>query len=142
MSQAEIRAFICCESELAYQALKLTLSSIECVRIVGYSTDGLSGVEQILRTKPDIALLAARLTLLDTPEVIKQIRHQHPETRLVVVAQAGEDEEVAAAIESGADAFCYEPAFATLELLSAIHSALAARRNQRANGSANGTTKA
>src|SRR5271155_3379718 len=106
MTLGDISAFVCAESEVACHALKLTLGEIDCLEIVGIATDGMSGLEQIMRLKPDIALVSTYLPLMDGVDVIRHIKERCPSVKVIVIAHAGEDDAVAAALEAGAHASC------------------------------------
>lgn len=68
--------------------------------------DGVAGLAEIERTKPDVAIVDLGLPGMDGIELTRRLRQSLPETRVVIVTMSDIAEEVLAALAAGADAYC------------------------------------
>jgi NarL family two-component system response regulator LiaR len=74
--------------------------------VVGEASDGLAGLDAILRERPDVAVIDIGIPGLDGIALTQRVRAEHPETRVVIVTMIDLEEEVLAALAAGADAYC------------------------------------
>ncbi|MGA8534212.1 MAG: response regulator transcription factor, partial [Candidatus Tumulicola sp.] len=74
--------------------------------IVAESADGPSGLEAILRERPDVAVIDIGLPGLDGIALTQRVRVEMPPVRVVIVTMIDLEEEVLAALAAGADAYC------------------------------------
>ncbi len=74
--------------------------------VVGEAADGLSGLETIVRERPDVAVIDIGLSGLDGIALTQRVRVEAPAVRIVIVTMIDLQEEVLAALAAGADAYC------------------------------------
>jgi len=90
---------------LTRAGLRTALAS-EGLSIAGEAADGPSGLEAVLRARPDVAVIDIGLPGMDGIELTRQIRAQAPATRVVIVTMSDIEHEVLASLAAGADAYC------------------------------------
>lgn len=73
--------------------------------VVADASDGLRAVDQAVATRPDVMILDMELPLLDGVSVIKRVRREAPGVRIVVFTAFDRDDQIAGAIESGAEGY-------------------------------------
>jgi NarL family two-component system response regulator LiaR len=98
------RVVIVEDHALTRAGLRTTLESF--CEVVGEASDGLSGLEVILRERPDLAVIDIGLPGLDGIALTQRIREDLPGIRVVIVTMIDLEEEVLAALAAGADAYC------------------------------------
>ncbi len=74
--------------------------------VVGEAADGLRGLEEASRLRPDIAVVDLGLPGLDGIDLTRRLRQAVPATRVVILTMHDLDTEVLAALAAGADAYC------------------------------------
>ena len=75
------------------------------IRIVGQCSDGLEAVELILNLKPDFAVLDLNMPKLSGLEVIRKLRQQRAETKLIVLSITRDDNVIRELFQSGANGY-------------------------------------
>jgi DNA-binding NarL/FixJ family response regulator len=76
------------------------------VRVVGEASTGEEAVKQALRTHPDVVVMDIRMPGMDGIEASKEIKRQLPDTEIVMVTAAEQDEEqLFRAIDAGARSY-------------------------------------
>lgn len=73
--------------------------------VAGEAADGIAGWELVARERPDVALIDIGLPGMDGIALTHRIRHELPQTRVVIVTMIDAEEEVLAALAAGADAY-------------------------------------
>ena len=101
--------------------------------VVGEAENGLRGLEEVRRTRPDVALLDIQMPVMDGVEATARIVTEVPETKVLVLTTFGSDDYVFAALAAGASGFLLKDVRPE-QLLEAV---AAVARGQRAccNGS-------
>lgn len=84
------------------------LKGIGC-DVVGDAPNGLEGVEQYKKLKPDLVTMDITMPVMDGLEALKAIRQHDPDARVVMVSSMGQREFVLGAIKSGAVGFILKP---------------------------------
>lgn len=79
-----ISVFLCDDVAAIRALLRLVLEDDPGIEVVGEAGDGLTGVEEIARLQPDVALLDLSMPGIDGLEAIPLIRERSPRTRIVV----------------------------------------------------------
>ncbi len=73
------------------------------------AADGEQGLQLILDTRPDIALIDIGLPRLDGYEVARRVREQIPQVRLVALTGYGQTDDVLRAKQAGFDRHLVKP---------------------------------
>ena len=102
--------------------LEQTLAERPDLTVVGQAEDGYLGVEATLKLKPDIVVMDIGLPRLDGIAATEQIKRQLPDVRVVMLTSHTTENEIIAALSSGADAYCIKGANVD-RLLAAIAAA-------------------
>lgn len=91
------------------------------VEIVGEAADGRQVLDQVHALQPEVVIMDLHLTVLDGLTVIRMIKQQWPDIRIVVLTMYATAR--TAALAAGADAFLLKGC-PTGELLTAVRSGL------------------
>jgi DNA-binding NarL/FixJ family response regulator len=84
---------------------RLLLEQVEDIVVVGEADDGDTGVELVLRLRPDVVLMDVRMPRLDGLAATERILSGAPGTRVVVLTTFDVDDYVFAAMRLGASGF-------------------------------------
>jgi DNA-binding NarL/FixJ family response regulator len=101
-----VRVFIADDQPLMRQGFRMILSSQPGIEVVGEAADGLSALEGISRTHPDVVLMDIRMPGLDGIEATRQIQG----ARVLILTTFGHDEYVVEALLAGASGFLLKDA--------------------------------
>jgi NarL family two-component system response regulator LiaR len=105
MNDGAIRIVIVEDHSLTRAGLRLALEDAGFV-VAGESSDGLKGLDEVIRLSPDVAIVDVGLPGIDGIELTRRIRGSKPDTRVVILTMHDLDTEVLAALAAGADAYC------------------------------------
>jgi DNA-binding NarL/FixJ family response regulator len=75
------------------------------IEVVGEAGSGAEALELATRLRPDLVLLDIRMPGSDGIRVTQQIRHQLPETRVLIFTSYEEDEQLHSALRAGAHGY-------------------------------------
>jgi two-component system, NarL family, response regulator LiaR len=100
------KVFIVEDDPMMQLGLEQSLASYPGLTVVGRADDGYTAVEEALRLKPDIIVMDIGLPRLDGIAATQQIKAALPEVRIVMLTSHTTENEVIAALSSGADAYC------------------------------------
>jgi DNA-binding NarL/FixJ family response regulator len=114
------------DHKLLREGLKSILASEREFQIVGEAQDGQEAIRLIRVVKPDVVLLDLTMPRLDGFSVMRAIKGECPETRILVLTVHESDQYVHEAFRAGADGYCLKDASRD-ELLMAIRSTLEGR---------------
>jgi DNA-binding NarL/FixJ family response regulator len=117
-----MRILIIEDDPLMQLGLEQALSEQPDFEIVGQASDGLAGVQLALSLKPDLIVMDIGLPRLDGIAATKQIKEGLPNAHVVMLTSHTLQQEVIAALASGADAYCIKGASLD-RLLAAIEAA-------------------
>jgi DNA-binding NarL/FixJ family response regulator len=101
----EIRVLLVEDHFLARMALRSVLSGHSQIRIVGEASDGEEGMKLYRSLQPDVVVLDLRLPRMSGFELIEQLRHEFPKTRIVVLSNYQGSEDIYRALRFGAMAY-------------------------------------
>lgn len=87
------------------QGISALLTSNPEYEVVGEAEDALEGIRCCLRLKPCILFLDVRMPKMNGLEVIKDIRRQCPETRIIILSAYMDEEFLHAALNQGAHGY-------------------------------------
>lgn len=117
-----MRILIVEDDPLMQLGLEQALGEQPDFEIVGQASDGLAGVQLALSLRPDLVVMDIGLPRLDGIAATKQIKEGLANVHVVMLTSHTMQQEVIAALASGADAYCIKGASLD-RLLSAIEAA-------------------
>lgn len=115
--------FIVEDHQLFREGLKSMLNSRDDIEIVGEAQDGLEGIRRIRRLKPDLVLLDLSMPKMGGISVMKEVKHEFPDMRILALTIHESDQYVLEAFEAGTDGYCIKDA-SRRELMLAVDSVL------------------
>lgn len=104
--QKLIRVLIAEDHELTRIGLSHSLQKCTFVEVVGDAEDGQEAVIKTKALKPDIILMDLGMPVLDGIQATQQIKTILPETKIIILTSHKQQNEVLAALTSGANAYC------------------------------------
>jgi DNA-binding NarL/FixJ family response regulator len=117
-----MRILIVEDDPLMQLGLEQALGEQPDFEIVGQASDGLAGVQLALSLRPDLVVMDIGLPRLDGIAATKQIKEALANVHVVMLTSHTLQQEVIAALASGADAYCIKGASLD-RLLAAIEAA-------------------
>jgi DNA-binding NarL/FixJ family response regulator len=100
-----IKVAIVDDDALVRAGLSLILGGASDVEIVGEADDGVSGLEMIRRTSPDVVLMDIRMPRLDGLQATARLMRANEPPRVIVLTTFDADEYVVQALGDGASGF-------------------------------------
>ncbi|MFD8492817.1 response regulator [Amycolatopsis sp. NPDC059657] len=100
-----IRVVLADDEPLIRAGVAAILGSDERVEVVAEVSDGRAAVDEVLRTRPDVALLDIQMPKLDGLAAAEEIRRVRPETGVIMLTTFGEDAYIERALSVGASGF-------------------------------------
>lgn len=114
-----IRVLVADDHTIVRETLVAALdASGECL-VVGQAADGIDAVEQCLRLHPDIAIVDISMPRLNGIEVVRRLRAELPQMRILVLTMHQEEEYVLHMLRAGAAGYLRKDA-AMAELIEAV----------------------
>jgi DNA-binding NarL/FixJ family response regulator len=121
--KSKCRIVIVEDHQLFREGLKSMLNSRDDITIVGEAEDGLEAIRQIRKTTPDLVLLDLSMPKLGGISVLREVKRELPETRILALTIHESDQYVLEAFEAGTDGYCIKDA-SRKELMLGIDSVL------------------
>ena len=118
----QIRVLIVDDHAVVREGLRAFLGLQDGIEIVGEAADGIGAVEEALRARPDVVLMDLVMPRLDGVAAMRELRHQVPEARVIVLTSFLDDERVLPAIQAGAAGYLLKNA-EPVELARAVREA-------------------
>ncbi len=106
MADKNISILIAEDHEITRVGLKLTLEQAQDFMVIGEAQDGEIAVRKTDELKPNIVLMDIGLPLMDGIEATQQIKSNHPDVRVIMLTSHDNDQDIFAALSSGADGYC------------------------------------
>ena len=104
--QKEVSVIIVEDYKLTRMGLKSSLEEFDGISVVGESEDAEKGLLLINRLKPDVILMDLGLPGMNGIEATTRIKMENPDLKVIILTSHERDEEVLAALGSGANAYC------------------------------------
>jgi DNA-binding NarL/FixJ family response regulator len=114
-----MRILIADDNELVRRGICGVLSSEPDWEICGEASDGPSAVQKAREVRPDVILLDVSMPRLSGFETARQIRHQLPAAKILIISQDDPAALLPSALQAGADG-CLDKAVIAHELIPAI----------------------
>jgi DNA-binding NarL/FixJ family response regulator len=121
--EEKYRVFIVEDHHLFRDGLKAMLGGREDIDLIGEAQDGLEAIRKIRRLQPDLVLLDLSMPKLGGVSVMKEVKREFPDTRILTLTIHEADQYVLEAFKAGADGYCIKDANRD-ELMLAIDSVL------------------
>lgn len=115
-----IRTAIVEDHALTRAGVKTALQQTGDIAVVAEAADGKSGLAEIQRTRPDVAVIDIGLPGIDGIELTRRLRAELRELRIVILTMHDLDSEILAALAAGADAYVVKASDAS-NLITAVH---------------------
>jgi DNA-binding NarL/FixJ family response regulator len=109
-----IRVVIVEDHALVRAGLRTSLEAVG-ITVAGEASDGIAGLAEIARLRPDVAVVDLGLPGKDGITLTRELKATPDPPRVVILTMHELDDEVLAALAAGADAYCVkssDPAFA------------------------------
>ncbi len=127
MDEDKTKVVIVEDHKLFREGLKALLSDREGLEVVGEAGDGIEAIRTVKQCRPDILLLDLSMPKMNGISVMKEIKSQFPEIKIMALTIHESDQYVLEAFEAGADGYCLKDAGRN-ELMVAVDSVLAGKR--------------
>jgi DNA-binding NarL/FixJ family response regulator len=102
---ATVKVLLIDDDALVRAGLRLILSSADDIEVVGETDDGAGAVAAVRNYRPDVVLMDIRMPRLDGITATAALRRLDPAPQVVVLTTFQADEQVVAALRSGASGF-------------------------------------
>ena len=92
--------------KLTRVGLRCALNANDDINVVAESEDATEGLKQVERLKPDVILMDLGLPGMNGIEATIKVKEILPQTKIIALTSHDREEEVVAALSSGASAYC------------------------------------
>lgn len=125
--KSQRRILIAEDHAIVRDGLKALLSTQPGFAVVAEAGNGREAVKLAGRTQPDLILIDLSMPKMNGLEAIRELKHQDPAVRIIVMTAHAAEEYVFAALEAGVDGYFLKDG-SQEELLMAIATVLEGRR--------------
>jgi DNA-binding NarL/FixJ family response regulator len=102
MREKPIRVLLVDDQVLMRRGLRKLLEVEDGIEVVGEAADGVEALRLIPETRPDVALVDARMPKMDGVELIRRLSQEHPRVAAIVLTTFDDDEYVFGGLRAGA----------------------------------------
>lgn len=100
-----IRVVVVDNQQLFTEAMRTLLELEDDIEIVGEAYDGISGMDKIKCTQPDVAVLDLRMPGLNGIEVTERIKEETPNVKALILTATADNDFLTQAVEAGIDGY-------------------------------------
>ena len=122
----KIRVLIVDDHTLVRDGIRALLSLVADVEVVGEAMNRQDAIDKVKRLLPNVVLMDIVMPVMSGLEATKRITREFPETKVLILTQYDEEENMFVAKQAGAQGFIPKRAAST-ELLSGIRAVGAGR---------------
>lgn len=126
MSASPIRVLLADDHPAVRAGIRQFLERDPTIEVVAEAGNGEEALAQIARHRPDVVILDLRMPGLSGLEVLRRLRAEHPEVRVLVLTAYDDDPYIFAALRAGARGYLLKTA-GPEELIRGIHMVYAGR---------------
>jgi DNA-binding NarL/FixJ family response regulator len=127
MIEGKTKIVIVEDHKLFREGLKSLLSEKADLEVIGEAGDGLEAIRTVKKCRPDLLLLDLSMPKMNGISVMKEIKNQFPEIKIMALTIHESDQYVLEAFEAGADGYCLKDAGRN-ELMVAVDSVRQGKR--------------
>ncbi len=117
----QIRILLADGHHIVRQGVRRILEAEPDLEVVGEADDGQDAVKLARELGPDVIVMEARISKLDSVEITRRVRAEHPDGRVLILAACEEDEYIIGLIAAGASGYLPKSASGE-DLVQAIRS--------------------
>jgi DNA-binding NarL/FixJ family response regulator len=107
---SEITCLIVDDHEVVREGLRLSLSRVPHIRVVGEAGDGKAAIELAERRKPNVVIMDVRMPGLDGLDATKELMAKEPNVAVLIFTAYSERSLLARGLESGAKGYILKEA--------------------------------
>ena len=119
MSEKRVSVLLADDHAILRDGIRALLSDESDLVVVGEAEDGRLAVEQTRALRPDVVVMDIGMPLLNGLEATRQIRREHPQTRVLILTMHQNEEYLSQVLAAGASGYVLKQA-AGRELVDAI----------------------
>lgn len=105
MKDKPIRVLLVDDQVLMRRGLRKLLEVEDGIEVVGEAADGVEALRIVPETKPEVALVDARMPKMDGVELIRRLSEEHPRIAAIVLTTFDDDEYVFGGLRAGAKGY-------------------------------------
>ncbi|MFQ5997584.1 MAG: response regulator [Dehalococcoidales bacterium] len=120
-TRAKTRILLADGHHMVRQGIRRLLEGEADFEVVGEADNGLEAVRLTREVKPDVIVMEARISKLDSVEIIRRVKAEHPHAAFLILTASEEEEYVVALVAAGAGGYLLKSAYGD-ELIQAIRS--------------------
>ena len=105
MTDDKIEVLIADDHPVVRQGLRALLETEEDIEVVGEAQDGVEAIKKVEELVPDVVLMDLAMPRLDGVAATGKIRELSPKTKVLVLTNYAEDEQVFGAMKAGATGY-------------------------------------
>ena len=106
LEQKQITVAIVEDFKLTRVGLRCALNANEDINVIGECENAILGLELIEKRKPNVVLMDLGLPEMNGIEATIKVKEVSPETKIIALTSHDREEEVIAALASGANGYC------------------------------------
>lgn len=97
-----IRILLVDDHSVVRQGLRMFLSLDPDLEVVGEASNGVEGIEQVGKLKPNVVLMDLLMPVMDGITAIQQLRKEFPDIEVIALTSILEDDKIVGAVRAGA----------------------------------------
>ena len=136
MTQGPIRLLCVDDHEIFRQGIATIVSRHPDLTVVAFAENGLVAENEYRRHRPDVTLMDLRMPGWGGLEVIRRIRAEDPDARIIVLSMYEGDEDIRRAMDAGAAAYLLKDTLSE-RLVETIRSVFAGAERSAQQGAKN-----
>jgi two-component system response regulator NreC len=116
---SKIRILLADDHTILRDGIRSLLEGVEDMTVIGEADDGHAAVQMTAQLEPDIVIMDIALPLLNGLEATRQIKRDHPRTKILILTMHDNEEYIRQALAVGAMGYILKDA-AARDLIGAI----------------------